>query len=249
MISKLIEFRTRPQTGDNAVIEDYVVLGKNNTIGVGAAIHTGAMIGDDVRIDDYASVCKLPMRAKNSAPAKGKGKKEPTINCHIGSGTVIGTGAVIYQGAVIGRDCLIADYATVREDVTIGDGTIVGKGVTIENHCTVGKNCKLETNAYITAYSVIEDDCFIGPCAVTSNDNSAGRGKERFEHFKGVTVKRGGRIGAGAVILPGRTIGEQGFAAAGSVVTRDVPPKTIVAGNPARVLREVPEDQLLENQK
>ncbi len=73
------------------------------------------------------------------------------------------------------------------------------------------------------------------------------RGKERFKHFKGVTIRRGGRIGVNATILPGRTVGEQGVVAAGSVVTHDVPARVIVAGNPARVFRDVGADQLLEH--
>lgn len=144
---------------------------------------------------------------------------------------------------------MIADLATVREAVTIGEETIVGRGVAIENRCTIGKRCKLETNAYITAYSRLEDDVFVAPMVATSNDNYMARGTERFKHFKGVTVKRGGRIGVNATILPGRTVSEQGVVAAGSVVTHDVPARVIVVGNPAHVFRSVPEDQLLENQE
>ena len=83
----------------------------------------------------------------------------------------------------------------------------------------------------------------------TSNDNYMARGKERFKHFKGVTVRRGGRIGVHATILPGRTVGEQGVVAAGSLVTHDVPARVIVAGAPARAFRDVPDEQLLENQE
>ncbi|MCA9728817.1 MAG: N-acetyltransferase, partial [Candidatus Eisenbacteria bacterium] len=102
--------------------------------------------------------------------------------------------------------------------------------------------------SYITAYSTIEDRVFIAPQVATSNDNFIGRTEERFQHFKGVTVRRGGRIGVGSVILPGKTIGPDGVVAAGSVVTRDVPERQIVLGNPARPFRPVPEEQLLDNQ-
>ncbi|MBU1947490.1 MAG: N-acetyltransferase, partial [Candidatus Eisenbacteria bacterium] len=98
------------------------------------------------------------------------------------------------------------------------------------------------------AFSTIEDRVFIAPGVCTSNDNYIGRTEERFKHFKGVTVKRGGRIGVGSVILPGVTIHEDGVVAAGSVVTRDVPARMIVLGSPAKVLRPVPKEQLLENQ-
>jgi len=155
---------------------------------------------------------------------------------------------VLYRGARIDSKVLMADLCTVRENVSIGRGTIIGRGVTVENFCTIGRYCKLESECYITAYSELEDRVFVAPGVVTSNDNFVGRTAERFKHFKGVTVRRGGRIGAGSVILPGVTIGADGLVAAGSVVTRDVPPRSIVMGSPARVWREVPVEQLLENQ-
>jgi hypothetical protein len=92
--------------------------------------------------------------------------------------------------------------------VKVGQRTIIGRGVTVENLCTIGSSCKLETESYITAYSTLEDNVFIAPQVSTSNDNFVGRTKERFKHFKGVTVKKGGRVGTGAVILPGKVIGQ-----------------------------------------
>ena len=143
---------------------------------------------------------------------------------------------------------MIADSAAVREDVTIGEYTIVGRSSTIENFSSIGKRCKLETNSYITAYSVIEDYCFIAPGVITTNDNFLGRTEERFKHFKGVTVRKGGRIGAGAVILPGLEIGQDAVVAAGAVVTKNVPPGVIFAGVPAKEFGKTPEEQLLKNQ-
>ena len=143
---------------------------------------------------------------------------------------------------------LVADLATIREEVTIGDFTIVGRGVAIENRCAIGRYCKLETGAYITAYSTLEDRVFVAPGVVTSNDNFVGRTKERFRHFKGVTLRRGARLGAGATILPGKTVCEDALVAAGAVVTRDVPARRIVIGVPAADSRQVPDDQLLDNQ-
>ncbi len=228
--------------GEYCVIGDNVTIGEGCVIGHHVVIHEDTVIGDNVRIDDFTCIGKRPMKAANSAVTK----ETDLPACKIGTGCIIGTGAVIYRGCTLGDRVLAADLATVRERVTIGERTIIGRGASVECDCTVGRKCKIETNAYITAYSTLGDMCFIAPGVVTSNDNFAGRSEQRFKHFKGVTVQNGGRIAAGSVILPGKVIGEQAMAAAGSVVTKDVPEKTVVVGSPARVLRAVPEDQLLE---
>ncbi|WP_373899012.1 DapH/DapD/GlmU-related protein [Haloimpatiens sp. FM7315] len=230
--------------GKFTVIEDNVVIGDNCIIANNVVIHAGSSIGSNVRIDDNAVIGKLPMRSVNSIFKD----EEKLPNCNIKDGCLIGASVIVYAGCEIGSKTLVADLAVVRENVSIGERTIIGKGATIENFCKVGSNCKIQTNVYLTAYSEVEDCVFIAPCVVTSNDNYAARSKERFGKFKGVTVKKGGRIGAGAVILPGKVIEEDGFAAAGSLVTKDVKRAKIVAGSPAKVFREVPEDQLLKNQ-
>ncbi len=236
--------------GEGTTFGEHVVVGEGVSIGAGCrighhvVIHDGTVIGRDVRIDDHAVLGKRPMRAANSATTKEQ--ELPALT--LGETCIVGTGVVLYRGAAIDARVLIADLATVRENVTIGRGTIVGRGVTVENVCTVGRYCKLESECYITAYSTLEDRVFVAPGVVTSNDNYVGRTAERFKHFKGVTIRRGGRVGAGSVILPGIEIGADALVAAGSTVTKDVPPKTIVLGSPARVWRPVPDAQLLDNQ-
>src|SRR5450830_1230324 len=216
-----------------------VVMGDN------VVIRAGSQLGCHVMVGDNTVIGRRPMHSVRSAlpPVTDYGAYS------IADDVQIGCGCVLYAGVTVGQQVMIADLATVREAVTIGEQSIIGRGVAIENRCTIGKRCKLETNAYITAYSELEDDVFIAPMVATSNDNYMARGNERFKHFKGVTVKRGGRIGVNATILPGRTVVEQGVVAGGSVVTHDVPAQVIVAGNPAHVFRDVPEDQLLENQE
>jgi len=238
------------QVGAGTTLGEGCVIGPNARLGTGCrlgnhvVIHADTVVGNDVRIDDHASLGKLPMKAANSATTKDQDLPPLTV----GDLSIVGTGVVLYRGAVIDGKVLMADLCTVRENVTVGRGTIVGRGVTIENFCSVGRYCKLESESYLCAYSTLEDRVFIAPGVVTSNDNFVGRTQERFKHFKGVTVKKGGRIGAGSVTLPGVVIGEDALVAAGSTVTKDVEPRTIVMGKPARPVRPVPVEQLLENQ-
>ncbi len=230
--------------GEFCNIGEGVRIGSGCEIGHHVTIHEGTVVGDSVRIDDGAVLGKLPMKAANSAVTRDQ-ELPPTT---IGSNCIIGTHVVIYRGCEVGRKVLVADLSSVRENVTIGDFTIVGRGVAIENFCRIGRYVKLETNVYITAYSELEDRVFVAPCVATSNDNFVGRTEERFKHFKGVIAKKGARIGVNATILPGKIIGDDSLVAAGSLVTRDVPSKKIVARSPAEVYKDVPTEQLLENQ-
>jgi acetyltransferase-like isoleucine patch superfamily enzyme len=232
------------QRGKHDVIGENVRFGENVTIGHHVVIYDGTVIGSNVTIQDHVVIGKQPSRAKNSMLPKS----EDLPPAYIGDGCTIGTSAVVYAGVKLANDVFVADFATIRERVKIGERTIVGRGAAIENDCTIGARCKLETNCYITAYSELGNAVFVAPCVVTSNDNYMGRTKDRFFRMKGLIMKDGARIGANAVTLPGITIEEDGVVAAGSVVTKTVKAGELVAGVPARKLRDVPEDQLLGRQ-
>ncbi len=233
------------QIGEFTVIKEDVKIGDDCIIGNNVVLHEGTEIGDEVRIDDNVVIGKQPMRGVHSIFSDDEKYDPPRI----GDETLIGTGVVIYAGSKIGGSVLMADLATLREDSSIGDNTIVGRNVTIENYCQVGSDCKLQTNCYITAYSEIGDYVFVAPGVVTTNDNFAGRSEERFKYHKGIIVEDGGRIGANVTTLSGLTVENDALVAAGSTLTEDAPAKKIVMGSPARVHKEVPEAQLLENQK
>ncbi len=230
--------------GYGSVVEAGVTIGTGCRIGHHVVIRAGSVIGNEVRVDDGASIGKQPMRAAASAVTSDL----EVPPCHIGDGCMVGTHAVIYAGAALGEHVLVADLATIRENVTIGERTIVGRGVAVENFCTIGRRCKIETEAYITAHSVIEDFVFIAPGVLTSNDAFAGRTEERFKHFRGVTIRRGARLGVGATILPGIEIGADAMIAAGALLTRAAEPRMIYMGRPAHAVRPVPKNQLLDEQ-
>jgi acetyltransferase-like isoleucine patch superfamily enzyme len=122
---------------------------------------------------------------------------------------------------------------------------VIGRGSLVENDTTVGDRTKIQADAYVTAYSILEEDVFIAPRVITTNDNFMGRTEKRHALRKGPTIRRGARVGAGAVICPAVEIGAEAFVGAGAVVVKDVPPQAVVVGNPARVLRDVPSEELL----
>jgi acetyltransferase-like isoleucine patch superfamily enzyme len=140
----------------------------------------------------------------------------------------------------------VGDQACVRERCTIGDDVVIGRGSLVENDTSVGALTKIQAHAYITAYSLLEDNVFIAPCVITTNDNYMGRTEKRHELIKGPTIRRGARVGGGSVLLPGIEIGEEAFIGAGAVVLRDVPAKAVMVGSPARQIRDVPDEELLD---
>jgi acetyltransferase-like isoleucine patch superfamily enzyme len=206
-----------------------------------AIVYPGTVLGDGCRIGDFAVVGKQPTLSPRSTA-----KREPLPPAELGPGTVVSTGASVFAGTRLGARAIVGDSACIRERCELGDDVVVGRGSLIENDTTVGARVKIQAHAYVTAYSLLEDDVFIAPCVVTTNDNFMGRTERRHELMRGPTIRRGARVGGGAVLCPGIEVGEEAFVGAGAVVVRNVPPRTVVVGNPARELRTVPDEELLD---
>jgi acetyltransferase-like isoleucine patch superfamily enzyme len=205
-----------------------------------AIVYPGTIVPADCTILDYAVVGKQPTLSSRSTT-----KREELPPLELAPGTVVSTGAIVFAGTRIGARAIVGDQACVRERCELGDDVVVGRGSLVENDTTIGARTRIQAMAYITAYSTIEEDVFIAPCAQTSNDNFMGRTERRHELRKGPTIRRGARVGAGAVLCPAVEIGEDAFVGAGAVVVKDVPPRVVVVGNPARVLRDVASAELL----
>src|SRR5918994_758877 len=205
-----------------------------------ATVYEGTVLGEGVKVLEGAVVGKQPTLSPRSTA-----KREPLPPTTIGAGTVVSTGAIVFAGSSIGARVILGDQSCVRERVEVGDDVVLGRGSYIENDTSVGAMTKIQADAYITAYSTLEEHVFIAPCVVTTNDNYMGRTEKRHALVKGPTIRRGARVGGGAVLCPGVEIGEEAFVGAGAVVVKDVPPRALVVGNPARVLREVAEEELL----
>jgi len=205
-----------------------------------AVVYPGTVLGEGARVLEYAVVGKQPvLSARSTAP------REALPPAEIGPGAVVSTGAVVFAGTRIGARAIVGGPGLRPGAVHGGGGRRHRRGALIENDSQVGSLTKIQAQAYITAYSTIEEEVFIAPCVVTTNDNFMGRTERRRALVKGPTIRRRARVGGGAVLCPGVEIGEEAFVGAGAVVTKDVPPRMVVVGNPARPLRQVPEDELL----
>jgi acetyltransferase-like isoleucine patch superfamily enzyme len=163
----------------------------------------------------------------------------------IGAGAMIGGNAVIHGGVVVGAGARIGDHAQIRDGARIGAGTTIGSFTSVDPGVTIGERVSIQTRCYITGGTVIEDDVFVGPGVTLTNDNTMNRhGPDK--EFEGPLLRRACRVGGGSTICPGVEIGEEAFVAAGAVVAADVAPRAVVIGVPARQLREVPDEDLLE---
>jgi acetyltransferase-like isoleucine patch superfamily enzyme len=204
-----------------------------------AVVYPGTVLGEGAKVLEHAVVGKQPTLSPRSTA-----KREPLPPTVLGDGTIVSTGAIVFAGTSVGARVILGDQSCVRERVTIGDDVVLGRGALVENDTTIGALTKIQAEAYITAYAILEDNVFIAPCVVTTNDNFMGRTERRHELIKGPTIRRGARVGGGAILCPGVEIGEEAFVGAGAVVTKDVPPRVVVVGSPARVLRDVPAEEL-----
>jgi acetyltransferase-like isoleucine patch superfamily enzyme len=223
------------------VLSPTATVGADVRFGANVVVHDGVVIGDGVDVQDNVVLGKAPALRRGSAAGLGA-PVEPLV---IEAGARICTAAIVFAGARIGAGTIIGDQAYVRERVVLGDESLVGRGATVENDVRIGSRVRIQTMVYITAHSVVEDDVFVGPCAMTTNDDTMSR--HGADHrLRGATLRRACRIGGGVVIVPGVEVGEEAFIAAGAVVTNDVPARAMVMGVPGRVIRQVADEELLE---
>ena len=173
---------------------------------------------------------QIEWKGEESEGEEGEGRKLRTI---IGDNAIIRSNTVIYRGVEIGDDFETGHNVVIREGTKIGNNVLVGTNTVIEGNTIIGNNVRIQSCAFIPINTRIEDDVFIGPNAVLTNDKYPLRMEEPLE---GPRIRRGASVGANAVILPGVEIGEGAFVAAGAVVTKDVPAWTLAVGSPAKFL-------------
>lgn len=179
-------------------------------------------LGANTVVQDF---CVLGEPARGCQPGQ-----DPLI---IGPDATIRSHTVIYAGARIGARVQTGHGVLIREASSVGDDCSIGSGSVVEFAVVIGDRVRLHSQCFVPEYSVLEDDCWLGPRVVVTNSRFP-RGRQSKETLQGVRIGRFAKIGANATLLPGIVIGEGALVGAGAVVTRDVPPDTVVVGNPAR---------------
>ena len=227
--------------GAGVVIGADVEIGAGVVIGSNTVVHAGTVIGADCVIEDCVVLGKRPRLRKGSSAASGA----PLPGLVLGDGVTVCCGAVVYASATIGVGTIIGDQSQVRERSVIGERSVVGRASCVDFDARVGDRVSIQTAVYVTSGAVVEDDVFLGPGVVMTNDDTMGR-HPKGEGLAAPIVRRAARVGGAAVLVPGVEIGEEAFVAAGAVVSKDVAPRDVVLGVPARVIRQVTDADLLE---
>jgi acetyltransferase-like isoleucine patch superfamily enzyme len=163
----------------------------------------------------------------------------------VGRGAKLGGHVILHAGVRIGEGARVGDHAQVRERAQIGAGATIGSFASIDPDVRVGRGVSIQTRCYLARGTTVEDDAFLGPGVTIANDDTMGR-HPRGEPLRGALLRRACRVGAGVTVCPGVEVGEEAFVAAGAVLAADVPARAVVMGVPARVVREVPDDDRLE---
>ncbi|MFA5089670.1 MAG: acyltransferase [Candidatus Omnitrophota bacterium] len=202
---------------------------RKNKYAKSAVIFPGVSLGEGGEIEDFVLIGK---------PYSHKPPKALSPKTMIGDNFNIRSHAVIYCANKIGDNFTTGHHVLVRQGNIIGDNVSIGSGTVIEHHVKIGNNVRIHSKAFVPEYSVLEDNCWIGPAAVLTNTYHPKCPKAK-ECLRGPIIKKGAIIGANATILPGIIIGENALVGAGAVVVSSVKPDSVVVGNPARKIKSI----------
>lgn len=166
------------------------------------------------------------------------GRRIDSLLTRIGPNATVRTGTVIYAGSTIGAGLQTGHNVVIREQNEIGDGFQIWNNSVIDYGCRIGDRVKIHANCYVAQRTVLEDDVFFAPGVTIANDIHPGCPLSG-ECMRGPRLERGVQVGVNATIVPYVRIGAFSLIASGTVVTRDVPPFSLVQGNPGRVVKEI----------
>jgi len=202
-----------------------------------ARLYSSVGIASPCRVDDFV-VLGIPPDASSPVPSDAAPQPHAPSLLLIGPHSHIRSHTVIYSGNIIGDHFTTGHSVLIRESNTIGSEVSVGSHSIIEHHATIGNRVRLHSGVFVPEYCILEDDAWLGPHAVLTNTRHP-RCINMPHCLEPVVIKSGAKIGANATVLRGVVIGEMALVAAGAVVTKNVDPRMVVAGNPANVLGSI----------
>lgn len=187
-----------------------------------ARVYDIVRLGADSVVEDFCLLGQLPTETTSA-------------QLLIGDHALVRSHTVLYAGSRIGSWFQTGHGVLVRQDCSIGDHCSIGSGSVVEFSVTIGHRVRLHSRCFVPEYTILEDDCWLGPGVILTNARYPASPSTK-QTLEGVRVARNARVGAGVTILPGVTIGAGALVGAGAVVTRDVESGTVVAGTPAKRL-------------
>jgi len=193
-------------------------------------------IGEGLELDPLAVIGEVPAR------------KISTLELFLGAGAVIRSGSVIYAGSRIGARFMTGHNVVIREENVIGDDVAVWSNSVVDYGCEIGDGVKIHTGVYVAQFTRIREGAFLAPGVMIANDPHPGCAHSR-ECMRGPTIERNAQIGVNVTLLPFVTIGESALIGSGSVVTKDIPPRMVAYGNPARVVSSIDDLQCVVDPK
>lgn len=192
-----------------------------------AVIHPNVKLGKNCIIEDFVII---------GAPPKDSLSGE--IETIIGDDSIIRSHTVIYAGNRIGNNFQTGNKANIREFNEIGNNVSIGTLSVVEHHVKIGNDVRIHTQVFIPEFSILEDETWVGPNVVITNAKYP-KSPNVKDELKGAHIKKRAIIGANSTLLPGVTIGKHAIIGAGSVVTKDVPGRHVVVGNPAKLTNKI----------
>lgn len=228
------------EIGVDVEIAPNVLIGDRVSLGDGVSIGANAVLGDDIRlgrgvvVEPGAVIGKIPrLTVRSRHPLVSEGQVT------IGDGVAVCAYALVYVDVTIGAGSVAGDHSVIREGTRIGEQSVFGRGCGTAPGVRIGSRVRVQAGSGLAPDSIVEDDVFIGPSLISLDDDTAGRWQDSQLGPRGVTLRRGCRIGGGVTLMPGVEIGEDAMVAAGSLVTCDVAARSLAMGRPARFEREL----------
>jgi len=200
-----------------------------------AIIHPNVKLGKNCIIEDFVIIGTTP-----------KGYNIGEIETVIGDNAVIRSHTVIYAGNQIGNNFQTGNKTNIRELNKIGNNVSIGTLSVVEHHVSIGDGVRIHSQVFIPEFSVLEEECWVGPNVVITNAKYP-QSPDAKKELKGALIRRNAIVGANATLLPGVIIGEYALIGAGSLVTKDVARNAVVAGNPAEFIRFITDLEAYRN--